>query len=77
LACWQVFTRRWYVLIQTGYGIEGRFATGTKGILLRKGLVVSRFTISIALIISTIIVFLQMNFMRNQDLGFRRPDDGN
>jgi putative ABC transport system permease protein len=52
--------------------LKGRFATGTKGILLRKGLVVSQFTISIALIISTIIVFLQMNFMRNQDLGFSK-----
>jgi putative ABC transport system permease protein len=52
--------------------LKGRFATGTKGILLRKGLVISQFTISIALIISTIIVYLQMNFMRNQDLGFSK-----
>jgi len=52
--------------------LKGSFATGTKGILLRKGLVVSQFTISIALIISTIIVFLQMNFMRNHDLGFSK-----
>ena len=52
--------------------LKGRFATGTKGILLRKILVISQFTISIALIISTIIVYLQMNFMRNQDLGFNK-----
>jgi putative ABC transport system permease protein len=52
--------------------LKGRFATGTKGILLRKGLVISQFTISIALIISTIIVYLQMNFMRSQDLGFSK-----
>jgi putative ABC transport system permease protein len=52
--------------------LKGRFSTGTKGILLRKGLVVSQFTISIALIISTIIVYLQMSFMRNQDLGFSK-----
>ncbi len=52
--------------------LKGRFATGTRGILLRKGLVIAQFTISIALIISTIIVFLQMNFMRNQDLGFSK-----
>ncbi len=52
--------------------LKGRFSTGTKGILLRKGLVISQFTISIALIISTIIVFLQMRFMRNQDLGFSK-----
>jgi putative ABC transport system permease protein len=52
--------------------LKGRFATGTKGILLRKGLVVSQFTISIGLIIATIIVYNQMNFMRNQNLGFNK-----
>ncbi|MDP4284196.1 MAG: ABC transporter permease [Bacteroidota bacterium] len=52
--------------------LKGRFATGAKGILLRKGLVVAQFTISIALIIATIIVYNQMNFMRSQDLGFNK-----
>lgn len=52
--------------------LKGRFATGTKGILLRKGLVVAQFTISIALIIATIIVYNQMNYMRRQDLGFKK-----
>lgn len=52
--------------------LKGRFTTGAKGILLRKSLVVAQFTISIALIISTIIVYLQMSFMRNQDLGFSK-----
>jgi putative ABC transport system permease protein len=52
--------------------LKGRFATGTKGILLRKSLVISQFTISIALIIATLIVYLQMNFMRSQDLGFSK-----
>ena len=55
--------------------LKGRFSTGTKGILLRKILVVSQFTISIALIISTIIVYLQMNFMRQQDLGFSKDQE--
>jgi putative ABC transport system permease protein len=55
--------------------LKGRFTTGTKGILLRKGLVISQFTISIALIISTIIVFLQMQFMRSQDLGFSKDQE--
>jgi putative ABC transport system permease protein len=39
---------------------------------LRKGLVVAQFTISIALIISTIVVYNQMNYMRSQDLGFNK-----
>ncbi|HMH33122.1 MAG TPA: FtsX-like permease family protein, partial [Puia sp.] len=52
--------------------LKGRFATGTKGTLLRKSLVVAQFSISIALIISTIIVYSQMQFMRSQDLGFNK-----
>src|SRR5215469_7178331 len=52
--------------------LKGKFATGNRGIFLRKALVVSQFTISIGLIISTIIVYNQMKFMRNQDLGFSK-----
>jgi len=52
--------------------LKGRFSTSAKGTLLRKGLVVAQFTISIALIISTIVVYNQMNYMRSQDLGFNK-----
>jgi putative ABC transport system permease protein len=52
--------------------LKGRFATGTKGILLRKTLVVAQFTISIALIIATIIVYNQMTYMRSRELGFSK-----
>ncbi|HTQ65367.1 MAG TPA: ABC transporter permease [Puia sp.] len=52
--------------------LKGRFATSTKGILLRKSLVIAQFTISIALIIGTIVVYNQMNYMRSQDLGFNK-----
>ncbi len=52
--------------------LKGRFATSLKGIILRKGLVVAQFTISIALIIATIVVYNQMRFMRSQDLGFNK-----
>jgi putative ABC transport system permease protein len=52
--------------------LKGRFATGTKGNFLRKGLVISQFTISIVLIIGTIVVYSQMNYMRNLDLGFKK-----
>jgi putative ABC transport system permease protein len=52
--------------------LKGRFVTGTKGIILRKGLVVAQFTISIALMIATIVVYRQMNFMRQQELGFNK-----
>ncbi|WP_183559318.1 ABC transporter permease [Mucilaginibacter sp. SP1R1] len=52
--------------------LKGRFSGGNKGNLLRKTLVISQFTISIALIIGTIIVYTQMDFMQNRDLGFSK-----
>jgi putative ABC transport system permease protein len=52
--------------------LKGRFATGTRGLVLRKGLVIAQFTISIGLIVSTLIVALQLNYMRSQDLGFSK-----
>lgn len=50
--------------------LKGSFSKGSRGVLLRKSLVVVQFTISIALIIGTIVIYNQMQFMRNQDLGF-------
>ena len=52
--------------------LKGKFANSTSGGLLRKGLVISQFTVSLVMIISTIIVYSQTNFMRNQDLGFEK-----
>ena len=52
--------------------LKGSFSSGTRGILLRKTLVVLQFTISIALIIGTIVIYNQMQFMRNKDLGFNK-----
>ncbi|MBC2844722.1 ABC transporter permease [Winogradskyella flava] len=52
--------------------LKGSFSKGSKGVLLRKSLVVVQFTISIALIIGTIIIYNQMQYMRNQDLGFNK-----
>ncbi len=42
--------------------------------LLRKGLVVLQFIISISLITATIIVALQNNYMQNFDMGFRKDN---
>lgn len=52
--------------------LKGRFATGSRGTLLRKGLVVAQFAISVALIIGTIVVYNQMSYMRNRELGFSK-----
>jgi putative ABC transport system permease protein len=52
--------------------LKGRFSTGTRGLILRKSLVVFQFTISIILIAGTIIVYRQLNYMRSQSLGFSK-----
>lgn len=54
--------------------LRGELTRGTKGANLRKGLVVFQFAISICLIISVSIVYRQMHFLRNVDLGFDREN---
>jgi len=55
--------------------LKGKFTTGTKGLILRKGLVVFQFAISVFLIASTIIVYAQLNYMRSQNLGFNKDQE--
>lgn len=50
--------------------LKGRFIHSGSGILLRKSLVVLQFVISAGFIMSTSIMWQQMNFMQQQDLGF-------
>lgn len=52
--------------------LKGRFSSSSRGLLLRRGLVVTQFTISIALIIGTGVVYAQLHYMRSQDLGFSK-----
>jgi putative ABC transport system permease protein len=54
--------------------LRGRFATGGRGSLLRKGLVVFQFTISVLLLIATAVVYTQVEYMRTRDLGFSREE---
>ncbi len=49
---------------------QSRWTSGNLGSILRKILVVFQFAISIALIICVGIVYSQMHYMRNADLGF-------
>jgi putative ABC transport system permease protein len=44
----------------------------SSGFILRRILVVTQFTASIVLIIFTVVVFRQVNFMQNKPLGFQR-----
>jgi putative ABC transport system permease protein len=52
--------------------LKGTVATGFKRSYLRSGLVVFQFFISIILIIATIIIYNQLNYIRNKKLGFNK-----
>ena len=52
--------------------LKGHFKHSRKGVFLRKALVVSQFAISITLMIGTLVIYVQMNFMQNKDLGFSK-----
>nr|WKN39701.1 ABC transporter permease [Tunicatimonas sp. TK19036] len=49
--------------------LRGKMHTSHRGIALRKGLVIFQFGASVALIAGTLIVFRQISFMLDQDLG--------
>ena len=50
--------------------LKGKFYRSKSGIALRKVLVGFQFTISVALITGTLLVFKQVDFMRKQNLGY-------
>ncbi len=52
--------------------LKGSFVSGRAGSMLRKTLVVAQFAMSIILIIATTIVYNQIQYMKNKDLGFKR-----
>lgn len=52
--------------------IKGEVTRGRGGSLLRKILIVFQFTVSIGIIFATIVIYSQMNYARNKDLGFDR-----
>lgn len=52
--------------------LKGDFKASTQGISLRKSLVVLQFTISIALIVGTSIIYKQMEFIFSSDMGYSR-----
>jgi len=52
--------------------LKGKLATGFKGSSLRSFLVVLQFSISIFLIISTIVIYNQLHFIQNKNLGYNR-----
>jgi putative ABC transport system permease protein len=56
------------------HAIKNIFIHGQKGSLFRKALVVIQFSLSIMLIIGTITVFYQLNYIGNKILGFEKDN---
>jgi predicted permease len=54
--------------------LKGRQLNRIKGALFRRILVVLQFSLSILLILGTLMVFRQVNFMRGRDVGFERDN---
>jgi len=54
--------------------IQGNFKSSSKGVLLRRILVVGQFAVSIALIIAVFIVIQQIEYLNSIDLGYNRED---
>ncbi|MGZ3821321.1 MAG: ABC transporter permease [Mucilaginibacter sp.] len=52
--------------------LKGKLAAGFKGGMLRSSLVVFQFAISIFLIIGTIVIYNQLQYIQNKDLGYDR-----
>ncbi|MBL7862489.1 MAG: ABC transporter permease [Cyclobacteriaceae bacterium] len=54
--------------------LKGQLKSGSNAAFFRKSLVVVQFSLSIILIISTIVVYRQMDYMQNRDIGFDREN---
>ena len=52
--------------------LKGRLASGFKGGWLRNSLVVFQFAIAIILIVGTIVIYRQLDYMRNKRVGYDR-----
>ena len=69
-----LFSGSYPALLLSGFNpisiLRGSFKTSSRGVLLRKGLVIFQFTISIVMIIGTTIVYDQLQLLRNADKGF-------
>ncbi|MEM6842593.1 MAG: ABC transporter permease [Bacteroidota bacterium] len=52
--------------------LKGKFHTSTQSILLRKGLIVFQFIISIGLIIGMFSIYQQLGFMKNYEKGYNQ-----
>ncbi|MEQ8520506.1 MAG: FtsX-like permease family protein [Cytophagales bacterium] len=71
-----IFAGLYPALILSGFHpiamLKGKFQTGKTGVLMRKSLVTIQFIASVAMIIITLLVVKQIDFLKNKDLGFNK-----
>ncbi|RFZ84930.1 ABC transporter permease [Mucilaginibacter terrenus] len=54
------------------YVLKGKLTSGFKGSFLRNGLVVFQFAAVIILIVGTLVIYTQLDYIRNKNLGYNR-----
>ncbi|HKZ38609.1 MAG TPA: FtsX-like permease family protein [Chryseolinea sp.] len=52
--------------------LKGKFISNVKGRIVRQGLVVFQFAVAFAIIVGTFIIYSQLDYMLNKDIGFDR-----
>ena len=52
--------------------LKGRLSKGSSNVNLRRALIVVQFSISMIMLVCTYVVFKQLQFVRNKDLGFNK-----
>ncbi|MBO9611425.1 MAG: ABC transporter permease [Dyadobacter sp.] len=52
--------------------LRGSFKSSGKGVLLRQSLIVSQFVITLILVISIVVIYSQMSYIKHKDLGYNK-----
>ncbi|MFT3678996.1 MAG: ABC transporter permease [Ferruginibacter sp.] len=54
--------------------LKGHFSLGNNGALLRKGLVVFQFSLSVILIVGMMVIYRQVDFIQKKNIGYEREN---
>ena len=54
--------------------LKGKLRSGASGVWLRGALVITQFIITIGLLVSTLVVYTQISYVRSKDLGFENKN---
>jgi putative ABC transport system permease protein len=60
--------------IRTVESIRGKMKTSSSGLILKRVLIVVQFGLSVVLLFSTIVIYRQVNFLRDHELGFDKEN---